>query len=88
MPHILKNKQLEIHIDLPSEHYRGARFDWSGKIRAVFFQGTSFAGAEQTEGDLDAHFGRGFYNEFGIDTALGFNETSLGQWFHKIGVGR
>ena len=31
--------------------------------------------------------GKGFYNEFGIDTALGFNEAVIGDWFHKIGVG-
>jgi len=32
-------------------------------------------------------YGKGFYNEFGIDTALGFEETNEGDWFHKIGVG-
>jgi len=31
--------------------------------------------------------GKGFYNEFGIDTALGFKEAKIGGWFHKIGVG-
>ena len=28
-----------------------------------------------------------FINEFGIDTALGFDETDIGGWFHKIGIG-
>jgi hypothetical protein len=31
--------------------------------------------------------GKGFYNEFGMDTALGFEEAAIGGWFHKIGVG-
>ena len=32
-------------------------------------------------------FGKGFYNEFGIHTALGFEDAKIGDWFHKIGVG-
>ena len=31
--------------------------------------------------------GKGFYNEFGIDTALGYEETEVGGWFPKIGIG-
>lgn len=30
---------------------------------------------------------KGLYNEFGIENALGFEETEIGDWFHKIGVG-
>ena len=38
MAHILKNKNLEIHIDLPGENYNLSRFDWTGKIVKVKFQ--------------------------------------------------
>ena len=31
--------------------------------------------------------GRGFYNEFGIESAIGFDEFKPGERFHKIGVG-
>jgi len=31
--------------------------------------------------------GRGFYNEFGIDSAIGYDECQAGQRFHKIGTG-
>nr|WP_304608083.1 hypothetical protein [Lentiprolixibacter aurantiacus] len=29
----------------------------------------------------------GLYNEFGIESAIGYEETEPGDWFHKIGVG-
>ena len=87
MPHLLKNKNLEIHIDLPDEQYNFSRFDWTGKIAAVKFQNSPLTIAERIDIVNDADFGKGFYNEFGIDSALGFEETAIGGWFHKIGVG-
>ena len=87
MTHILKNKNLEVHIDLPSENYRFSRFDHSGKITTVKFQNTPMSGVERTDVRNENDYGKGFYNEFGIDTALGFEEAEIGGWFHKIGVG-
>lgn len=87
MPHLLKNNNLEIHIDLPDENYNFSRFDWSGKIAAVKFKKIPLTTAERTDIVNDAAFGKGFYNEFGMDAALGFEETAIGDWFHKIGVG-
>ncbi|MGB5497312.1 MAG: hypothetical protein WBM77_00100 [Maribacter sp.] len=76
-----------MHIDLPEEGYNFSRFDWSGKITQVKFQKMPLTIAERTDIVDDAALGKGFYNEFGMDTALGFKETALGSWFHKIGVG-
>lgn len=87
MPHILKNQDLEIHIDLPLEGYNFSRFDWTGKITLIKFQNTPVTTIERTDTVDVHHFGKGLYNEFGIDTALGFKEAALGEWFHKIGVG-
>lgn len=87
MPHILKNKNLEIHIDLPSENYNASRFDWTGKIVKVAFQNDQLSSMERHDFKNEHQQGKGFYNEFGIDTALGFEETAIGGWFHKIGVG-
>jgi len=87
MPHILKNEQLEVHIDLPDENYNFSRFDWTGKIVKAVFQNIDIGGIERTDIVNKDHFGQGFYNEFGIDTALGFQEVEIGGWFHKIGVG-
>ena len=87
MAHILKNKNLEIHIDLPVENYKFSRFDWTGKIVEVKFQNIQLSSIESTNCQNEDYFGKGFYNEFGIDKALGFEETNIGGWFHKIGVG-
>lgn len=87
MSYILKNNNIEIHIDLPDENYKFSRFDWTGKISKVIFQDISVSTVERTD-DVDKNlFGKAFYNEFGIDSALGFEEAEIGGWFHKIGVG-
>lgn len=85
---VLKNERIEIHFDLPHEHYHASRFDWTGKIQQVYFQGIPLSISEKNDPNVDEHlFGKGFYNEFGIDTALGFEEADIGEWFHKIGIG-
>ena len=87
MPYILKNNALEVHIDSPSEGYNFSRFDWTGKVRKVLYQDIPVTTIERTD-DVDINlFGMGLYNEFGIETAIGFEETRQGEWFHKIGVG-
>lgn len=87
MPHFLENRNLKIQIDLPDENYDFSRFDWSGKIAQVIFQNNPLTISESADIVNDAAFGKGFYNEFGIDDALGFEEAGVGDWFHKIGVG-
>lgn len=87
MPHILKNDQLEVHIDFPGENYSFSRFDQTGKITEVTYKGIRVSTSELTDTDDENSFGKAFYNEFGIDTALGFDEANIGCWFHKIGVG-
>jgi len=87
MNQILKNKNLEAHIELPNENYSFSRFDWTGKIVKMKFQGITVSGTESTGSEDENIYGKGFYNEFGIDTALGFEETDIGGWFHKIGIG-
>lgn len=87
MAQILKNKNLEIQIDAPQENYNFSRFDWTGKIVDVKFKNISLASVEDPNCKNENFFGKGFYNEFGSDTALGFEEAEIGGWFHKIGVG-
>lgn len=87
MPHILKNKNIEVHLDFPNEHYNFSRFDWTGKITDVKFKNIKVSSVESLACKNEHHYGKGFYNEFGIDNALGFNETPIGGWFHKIGIG-
>jgi len=87
MAYILKNEHLEVHIDLPLENYGLSRFDWTGKIVAVKFQDVYLSGIERTDIENTDLIGKGFYNEFGIDKALGYDTAEVGSWFHKIGVG-
>lgn len=84
---ILKNKDLEIHIAHPLEYYKLSRFDWTGKILSLKYKGVEVTGVEKLNIRDEINFGKGFYNEFGIETAIGFDETREGDWFHKIGVG-
>ena len=87
MTHIIKNDTLEVAIDLPLENYEGSRFDWTGKISSVKFKSLPLTTIEDT-GSKDVNFlGKGLYNEFGITSPVGFEETPMGGWFHKIGVG-
>ncbi len=54
---------------------------------AVWYQNRLLTGAEKSNGEGRNEYGQGLYNEFGIDAALGYEETASGDWFHKIGVG-
>jgi hypothetical protein len=87
MPFTLKNETLEIEIDAPEENYNFSRFDWTGKIISVKLKDIQISGFEKTTLENENSFGKGFYNEFGIDAALGFEGVKVGEWFHKIGVG-
>jgi hypothetical protein len=87
MTHILKNKNLEIQIELPLENYNFSRFDWTGKIVAVRYKGVYVSGVEELDQESNSSLGKGFYNEFGMDNPIAFNETAEGDWFHKIGIG-
>lgn len=86
MTHTLKSKNLEIRIDLPLENYNFSRFDWTGKIVDVKYKGINVSGIERTDKDEDK-IGKGFYNEFGIDKPVGYDEINEGLWFHKVGIG-
>lgn len=87
MAHILKNKNLEICIDLPLGNYQFSRFDWTGKITAVKFKGIAVSTQEKINGDKENIYGKGFYNEFGIEMPIGHDEIKEGERFPKIGVG-
>lgn len=87
MAHLLKNKILEVHVHLPSENYNHSRFDWTGKIVEAKFKGKSISGTETINQGEEQLLGKGFYNEFGIDSPLGYHQLQTGEWFHKIGVG-
>lgn len=87
MPYILKYQKLEVHIDHPLENYHLPRFDWTGKITEVRYKGISLSGIERATTGPDDFCGIGFYNEFGIEQPVGYDDIQPGDWFHKIGIG-
>lgn len=84
---LLQNKTLQLHIEPPQTGYISSRFDWTGKIVQVRFQGHSVTGVERLEWEALPIGGKGLFNEFGMNKPVGFEETAIGGWFHKIGVG-
>ena len=87
MTHIIKNNTLEVAIDTPLENYKGSRFYWSGKISSIKFENLPLTTIEDTSSKDVNFLGKGLYNEFGITSPVGYNETPMGGWFHKIGIG-
>ncbi|MHB8061393.1 MAG: hypothetical protein ACYDG2_01980 [Ruminiclostridium sp.] len=84
---ILKNERLEVEITNPGALYSGSRFDWNGFIVQVTLDDAhTFCVSESLEPDKGSG-GRGFCGEFGIEEALGYKETSVEDYFPKIGVG-
>ncbi|MGK9477792.1 hypothetical protein [Melioribacter sp. OK-6-Me] len=85
MPVELNSDSLSLIIDLPHEGYSGSRFDYTGKIRKVIYEDLHI-GTSETE-IYDTKKGCGFFNEFGIDSPLGYDEVDVGEEFVKPGVG-
>ncbi len=89
-PHIkLSNGILDVVVVLPDKNkgfYRGTRFDWSGMVAEINFKNHSFV--EQwyfPHTPTQNNNGIGTAEEFRI--ALGYDETTAGEGFIKIGVG-
>lgn len=102
----LSNGQIRIKVYLPDAangFYRGTRFDWSGVIASLEYQGHSYYGPWFDRVDAKVHDYQyegaeivastcsgavGPVEEFQTDgTALGFKEAKVGGTFVKIGVG-
>ena len=84
----LENDTIRLDIEEPGEGYVGSRFDWTGKVTQITFQGRhTFCTEETTDPARRPHTGRGLFNEFGIDEPIGYEECPVGDVFLKPGVG-
>lgn len=84
----LKNSVLELEIQEPGKKYAGSRFDWTGQIRQIIYKDKhTFCTNEKKDLSQINDFGRGLYNEFGIDMAVGYDDCEVNSEFPKIGVG-
>eukprot|EP00996_Jenningsia_fusiforme_P001959 NODE_2808_length_1116_cov_30.491097_g2577_i0.p1 GENE.NODE_2808_length_1116_cov_30.491097_g2577_i0~~NODE_2808_length_1116_cov_30.491097_g2577_i0.p1 ORF type:complete len:303 (+),score=41.89 NODE_2808_length_1116_cov_30.491097_g2577_i0:29-937(+) len=75
--------------DAESGFYRSSRFDWSGMIASVVFNGHTYFGEWRTPHDpKNTEHGIGLCEEFGLenDPPL-WKEAAIGDTFVKIGVG-
>jgi hypothetical protein len=88
----ITNGQVQATLCLPdAEHgyYRGSRFDWSGVIASLQYQGHNYFGVWFPHYDPRLHDAiTGPVEEFrSEDGGLGYNEAKAGGTFVKIGVG-
>jgi hypothetical protein len=76
--------------DAESGYYRGTRFDWSGVISSLKWNGHEYFGQWFEKYDPKIHDAiAGPVEEFltGKDSALGYDEAKPGETFVRIGVG-
>lgn len=75
--------------DARAGHYRGTRFDWTGMIGRLEYDGEVFwdewNASDDPTGDHDNAVGPAL--EFGMKSPIGFDEAKPGEGFIKIGVG-
>lgn len=77
---------IRLCIEEPNEGYQGTRFDWTGKILQLWWKDIPFCTSE-LENESNNLQGYGFFNEFGIDRPIAYNDCKVGESFPKIGVG-
>jgi hypothetical protein len=74
--------------DAERGYYRGTRFDWSGMVERVEYDGHRFYGPLHEQHDPHVHdCVSGPAEEFAMFHPMGFDEAEPGQSFVKIGVG-
>lgn len=83
----LESNRLKVKIAASDEGYKGTRFDWTGMIKEVILDNAhKFASKESLVEGIGSG-GEGFYNEFGIEEPIGYDDAKIGETFPKIGVG-
>ncbi|MCG8578324.1 MAG: hypothetical protein MI866_00305 [Bacteroidales bacterium] len=82
----LFKEHIKLSIEEPHEGYVGTRFDWTGKILQLWWKSVPLCTTELA-GSTSVLQGKGFFNEFGIARAIGYNSCQPGDYFPKIGVG-
>ncbi|WP_462318986.1 hypothetical protein [Marinilabilia sp.] len=82
----LTRGHIKMNIEKPKEGYIGSRFDWTGKVTQLWWKDIPMCTSEFS-GSNSEQQGKGFFNEFGIDQPIGYEDTEIGKFFPKIGVG-
>ena len=93
VPHVeISNSRIQAQINLPdaqSGYYRGTRFDWSGVVASLKWNGHEYFGQWFERYDPQIHDAiTGPVEEFLTGEAgLGYDEAKPGEPFVRIGVG-
>lgn len=82
----LRTNRIAVTVATPGSVYRGSRFDWTGFITQVVLDDRHTFCVSENEEHIEVG-GNGLCNEFGIETAVGYNEAEPGAQFVKPGVG-
>ncbi|MBR8534462.1 hypothetical protein KDU71_02740 [Carboxylicivirga sediminis] len=82
----LAKGHIRMLFEEPGENYLGTRFDWTGKLVQMWWKEVPLCTTEMINSTANQQ-GKGFFNEFGIDEAIGYSECGIGELFPKIGVG-
>ncbi|GJM27885.1 MAG: hypothetical protein DHS20C17_05200 [Cyclobacteriaceae bacterium] len=86
----IENDQVSMLVYLPDAKkglYRGTRFDWSGMIGSVLYQGHEYFGYWKNTHDPMVHEDLTGPVEGYIKPGLGYEEAAPGSGFIRIGVG-
>ncbi|MCX8132077.1 MAG: hypothetical protein N3I35_18510 [Clostridia bacterium] len=84
---VIATTRLEVTVSKPGTFYKGSRFDWTGFITQVELDKKyKFCVPESLKPGIGTG-GAGLCNEFGISSAIGYDETKPGGKFPKLGVG-
>lgn len=84
---VISNERLSLEISNPGTDYSGTRFDWNGFITQAILDGRHSFCTRESLVEGEGTGGIGLCGEFGIDEALGYEDTLINDYFHKIGVG-
>lgn len=83
----LSNEHLMIDIAAIGD-YKGTRFDWSGMITGITMcDGNHSFCVPESLAEGEGTGGLGLCNEFSIKEAIGYEDTPVGGFFPKLGVG-
>lgn len=87
MAYQLRNDRLIIEIAELGEAYQGTRFDEAGFITGIELDGRHQFCVPESLTPGAGTGGIGLCSEFGIKEAIGYEETRIGEFFPKLGVG-
>jgi hypothetical protein len=86
-PILLTSDRLTVEIAPPGTAYDRTRFDWTVFITQVTLNGEHTYCVPEDPDPTKGTGGIGLCNEFGIETAIGYDDAQPGECFPKLGIG-